>query len=169
MQPTVGRSQEIPTDSNRFRGSVSKTAGTKPFIPQLIDSHFDSLQINIYFKIACDTRLEEEEQSRQKLQLEKVSAESKIKKLEEDLAVQDDTNQKLNKEKRSFEERYNEVQSQLVEEEEKAKQLGKLKNKYEAIIADLEERLRKETQVLIALESNKKVMAFECINIRIRK
>lgn len=46
-----------------------------------------------------DFRLEEEEQSRQKLQLEKVSAESKIKKLEEDLAVQDDTNQKLNKEK----------------------------------------------------------------------
>lgn len=94
-----------------------------------------------------DFRLEEEEQSRQKLQLEKVSAESKIKKLEEDLAVQDDTNQKLNKEKRSLEERYSEVQSQLVEEEEKAKQLGKLKNKYEAIIADLEERLRKETQV----------------------
>lgn len=50
-----------------------------------------------------DFRLEEEERSRQKLQLEKISAESKIKKLEEELAVQDDTFQKLNKEMRSLE------------------------------------------------------------------
>ena len=92
-------------------------------------------------------RLEEEESARQKLQLEKVSADSKIKKLEEDLAIQDDNNQKLNKEKRSLEERFNEVSSSLVEEEEKTKQLGKLKNKLESIIQDLEDKLRKEQQV----------------------
>ena len=40
-------------------------------------------------------RLEEEEQSRQKLQLEKVAADSKLKKLEEDLAVFEDTNMKV--------------------------------------------------------------------------
>lgn len=92
-------------------------------------------------------RLEEEEQARQKLQLEKVAAESKMKKLEEDLAINEDSNQKLLKEKKSLEERLSEANSQIVEEEEKSKQLGKLKNKYEAIIADLEERLRKEQQV----------------------
>ena len=92
-------------------------------------------------------RLEEEEQARQKLQLEKVAADSKLKKMEEDLALNEDSNSKLIKEKRSLEERLSEANAQIVEEEEKSKQLGKLKNKYEAIIADLEERLRKEQQV----------------------
>ena len=92
-------------------------------------------------------RLEEEESQRQKLQLEKVSADAKMKKLEEDIAIQDDTNSKLLKEKKNLEERLAEVSSSLVEEEEKGKQLGKLKNKYESIISDLEDRLRKETQV----------------------
>ena len=41
----------------------------------------------LLMKICFNFRLEDEEQARQKLQLEKVSAESKIKKLEEDLAV----------------------------------------------------------------------------------
>ena len=94
-------------------------------------------------------RLEEEEAARQKLQLEKVSADAKLKKLEEDIAIQDDSNAKLIKEKKSLEERLSEVSSSLVEEEEKGKQLGKLKTKYESIIADLEDRLRKETQVRI--------------------
>ena len=94
-------------------------------------------------------RLEEEEAARQKLQLEKVSADAKLKKLEEDIAIQDDSNAKLIKEKKSLEERLSEVSSSLVEEEEKGKQLGKLKTKYESIIADLEDRLRKETQVSI--------------------
>lgn len=76
-----------------------------------------------------------------------MSADAKLKKLEEDIAVQDDSNSKLLKEKKSLEERLAEVSSSLVEEEEKGKQLGKLKNKYESIIADLEDRLRKETQV----------------------
>ena len=40
-------------------------------------------------------RLEEEEQARQKLQLERVAADGKLKKLEETLAVQEDTNNKV--------------------------------------------------------------------------
>lgn len=94
-----------------------------------------------------DFRLEEEERLRQMLQLEKISAESKLKKLKEELAVQGDTFQKLNIEKRSLEKRYSEVQRQLVEKEKVAKQLGKLKNNSQAIIGDLQEKLRKETQV----------------------
>jgi len=43
----------------------------------------------------CLCRLETEEQSRQKLQLEKVAAESKIKKLEETLALNEDTSAKV--------------------------------------------------------------------------
>lgn len=79
--------------------------------------------------------------------MERVTAESKMKKLEEESAILDDTNQKLLKEKKLMEERLSEAQLNMAEEEEKSKQLGKLKNKYEAIIADLEERLRKEQQV----------------------
>jgi len=40
-------------------------------------------------------RLESEEQARQKLQLDKVAAESKIKKLEENLAVNEDASAKV--------------------------------------------------------------------------
>lgn len=40
-------------------------------------------------------RLEEEEAARQKLQLEKVSLDAKIKKVEEDFAVLEDSNQKV--------------------------------------------------------------------------
>lgn len=39
--------------------------------------------------------LEEEESARQKLQLEKVTAEAKIKKQEEDLTLMDDSNSKV--------------------------------------------------------------------------
>lgn len=44
--------------------------------------------------LTCD-RLEEEEQSRQKLQLEKVSTDAKLKKLEENLAQQDNLSGKV--------------------------------------------------------------------------
>lgn len=39
--------------------------------------------------------MEEEEAARQKLQLEKVQCDAKIKKLEEDYALSEDTNQKV--------------------------------------------------------------------------
>lgn len=41
------------------------------------------------------SRLEEEEAARQKLQLEKVNLDAKIKKIEEDYAVLEDSNQKV--------------------------------------------------------------------------
>jgi len=72
-------------------------------------------------------RLEEEEQQRQKLQLEKVSTESKLKKNEEDLAIQTDNNAKLSKDKKILEEKLAEMTSNLAEEEEKSKGLSKLK------------------------------------------
>ena len=72
-------------------------------------------------------RLEDEEQQRQKLQLEKVTTESKVKKLEEDLAVFTDNNAKLSKDRKGFEERLAEMTSNLAEEEEKSKGLMKLK------------------------------------------
>jgi len=40
-------------------------------------------------------RLEQEEQARQKLQLEKVAVDGKLKKLEEAVAVHEDTNNKV--------------------------------------------------------------------------
>lgn len=47
-----------------------------------------------------EEQLEEEEGARQKLQLEKVQLDAKIKKYEEELALSEDTNQKLLKEKK---------------------------------------------------------------------
>lgn len=44
-----------------------------------------------------EQQLDEEEAARQKLQLEKVTMEAKMKKIEEDVMVLDDQNNKLNK------------------------------------------------------------------------
>lgn len=44
-----------------------------------------------------EQQLDEEESARQKLQLEKVTLEAKVKKVEEDVMVLDDQNNKLNK------------------------------------------------------------------------
>lgn len=44
-----------------------------------------------------EQQLDEEEAARQKLQLEKVTFEAKMKKIEEDVMVLDDQNNKLNK------------------------------------------------------------------------
>lgn len=49
-----------------------------------------------------EEQLEEEEAARQKLQLERVQCDAKLKKLEEDLALSEDTNQKLIKEKKVY-------------------------------------------------------------------
>uniref|UniRef100_A0A8C9ZCY7 Myosin, heavy chain 10, non-muscle n=1 Tax=Sander lucioperca TaxID=283035 RepID=A0A8C9ZCY7_SANLU len=74
-------------------------------------------------------QLDEEEAARQKLQLDKVTAEAKIKKMEEDILLLEDQNSKFLKEKKLLEDRIGEMTSQLTEEEEKAKNLGKVKNK----------------------------------------
>ena len=47
-----------------------------------------------------EEQLEEEEASRQKLQIEKVQAESKIKAYEEQLVASDDSKEKFGKEKK---------------------------------------------------------------------
>lgn len=51
----------------------------------------------LFFAQELEEQLEEEESARQKLQLEKVTTEAKLKKLEEDLIVFEDQNCKLAK------------------------------------------------------------------------
>uniref|UniRef100_A0A665X8Y7 Myosin-9 n=1 Tax=Echeneis naucrates TaxID=173247 RepID=A0A665X8Y7_ECHNA len=102
------------------------------------------------------TQLDEEEAARQKLQMEKVTTDAKLKKMEEDVMVLDDQNSKLNKEKKQLEERISEFTTNLAEEEEKSKSLQKLKNKHEAMITDLEDRLRKEEKIRQELEKNRR-------------
>lgn len=113
-----------------------------------------------------EEQLEEEESSRQRLLLEKVSLETRVKSLESDSMNVGDHRDRLSKvsvtlilisqhtcfymfhdtmwilmseqEKKQLEERLSEVTDQLTEEEEKTKSLNKLKNKQEAVIADLE-------------------------------
>lgn len=115
-----------------------------------------------------EAHLAEEEDARQKLQLEKVAVEGKVKKLEEDVLLMEDQNNKLQKvrpggaasgrfkhrsppsstvlshtlwclqERKLLEERIADMSSNLAEEEEKSKNLTKLKNKHESMISDLE-------------------------------
>uniref|UniRef100_A0A8C4YIY0 Myosin heavy chain 11 n=1 Tax=Gopherus evgoodei TaxID=1825980 RepID=A0A8C4YIY0_9SAUR len=101
-------------------------------------------------------QLEEEEAARQKLQLEKVTAEAKIKKMEDDILVMDDQNNKLTKERKLLEERISDLTTNLAEEEEKAKNLTKLKNKHESMISELEVRLKKEEKSRQELEKTKR-------------
>lgn len=51
----------------------------------------------MFFLKELEEQLEEEESARQKLQLEKVTTEAKLKKLEEDVLVLEDQNLKLAK------------------------------------------------------------------------
>lgn len=53
------------------------------------------LKIWLFFMQELEEHLEEEEDARQKLQLEKVTCEGKIKKLEDDILVMEDQNNKL--------------------------------------------------------------------------
>lgn len=107
-----------------------------------------------------EAHIAEEEDARQKLQLEKVAVEGKVKKLEEDVLFMEDQNNKLQKvqtsaapaagagfshrlmlllqERKILEERMADLSSNLAEEEEKSKNLTKLKSKHESMISDLE-------------------------------
>lgn len=69
--------------------------------------HFYNTAV-LYFQNSCfvgfflpskdlEEQLEEEEAARQKLQLEKVTADGKIKKMEDDILILEDQNNKLNK------------------------------------------------------------------------
>uniref|UniRef100_A0A8C7DC67 Myosin heavy chain 10 n=1 Tax=Oncorhynchus kisutch TaxID=8019 RepID=A0A8C7DC67_ONCKI len=111
-------------------------------------------------------QLDEEEAARQKLQLEKVTAEAKMKKFEEDILLLEDQNSKFLKEKKLLDDRVNEMMSQLTEEEEKAKNLGKTKNKQEVMMVDLEERLKKEEKTRQELEKAKRKLDGETTDLQ---
>ncbi|XP_060030089.1 myosin-11 [Erinaceus europaeus] len=112
-----------------------------------------------------EEQLEEEEAARQKLQLEKVTAEAKIKKLEDEMLVMDDQNNKLSKERKLLEERISDLTTNLAEEEEKAKNLTKLKNKHESMISELEVRLKKEEKGRQELEKMKRKLEGEASDL----
>ncbi|KAJ4945207.1 hypothetical protein JOQ06_013742, partial [Pogonophryne albipinna] len=113
-----------------------------------------------------EEQLDEEEAARQKLQLDKVTAEARIKKMEEDILMLEDHNSKFLKEKKLLEDRIGEMTSQLTEEEEKAKNLGKVKNKQELMMVDLEERLKKEEKTRQELEKAKRKLDAETTDLQ---
>ncbi|XP_009884873.1 PREDICTED: myosin-11 isoform X1 [Charadrius vociferus] len=102
-----------------------------------------------------------QEAARQKLQLEKVTADGKIKKMEDDILIMEDQNNKLTKERKLLEERISDLTTNLAEEEEKAKNLTKLKNKHESMISELEVRLKKEEKSRQELEKTKRKLEGE--------
>ncbi|TRY55596.1 hypothetical protein DNTS_021482, partial [Danionella cerebrum] len=117
-------------------------------------------------RLDLEEQLDEEEAARQKLQLEKVTAEAKIKKMEEDILLLEDQNSKFLKEKKLLEDRVGEMTAQLAEEEEKAKNLGKVKNKQEMMMVDLEERLKKEEKTRQELEKAKRKLDGETTDLQ---
>lgn len=66
----------------------------------IVAEELSKINFNILFVQDLEEQLEEEEGARQKLQLERVQCDAKLKKLEEELALTEDTNQKLIKEKK---------------------------------------------------------------------
>jgi hypothetical protein len=67
--------------------------------------------------------LEQEEQKRQNIQLDKIKLEERLKRDEERIAEIEDANDRLLKERKQMEERVKQLSDQLVEEEENAKQV----------------------------------------------
>uniref|UniRef100_A0A8C2Q379 Myosin, heavy chain 14, non-muscle n=1 Tax=Cyprinus carpio TaxID=7962 RepID=A0A8C2Q379_CYPCA len=130
---------------------------------QELEDVLGSVNITVSFSQDLEEQLEEEEGTRQRLQLEKVTLESKVKSLEAETLTVGEQRDRLSKEKKQLEERLNEVSDQLTEEEEKVKSLNKLKNKQEAVIADLEERLKREEQGRLEQEKWKRRMEGEAV------
>uniref|UniRef100_A0A3Q1G894 Myosin-11-like n=1 Tax=Acanthochromis polyacanthus TaxID=80966 RepID=A0A3Q1G894_9TELE len=108
----------------------------------------------------------QEEDARQKLQLEKVAVEGKVKKLEEDVLIMEDQNSKLQKERKLLEERMADMSSNLAEEEEKSKNLTKLKAKHESMISDLEVRMKKEEKGRQDMEKAKRKVEAELADLQ---
>ena len=92
-------------------------------------------------------RLEEEEQMRQKLQVERTQLEGKIKDLENVGASQQNELERVQKERKLVDEKLQESGNQRQDDEEKLKNLLRIKTKLEGQVSDLEERLKRETEV----------------------
>jgi len=106
--------------------------------------------INILRLIICIIfRLEEEEQTRQKLQLERAQLEGKIKNLEDLVASQHNDLAKVQKERKMLDDKLQEIANQRQDEEEKLKNLLRIKTKQESQNNDLEERLKREIEVCV--------------------
>uniref|UniRef100_A0A8C5ATW2 Myosin-10-like n=1 Tax=Gadus morhua TaxID=8049 RepID=A0A8C5ATW2_GADMO len=138
----------------------------KSILAEQLQAETELFAEEILHDLESREQLDEEESGRQKLQLEKVTAEAKMKKHEEVILVLEDQNSKFLKEKKLLEERINEMSSVLTEEEEKAKNLGKMKNKHENMIVDLEERLKKEEKGRQELEKAKRKLDGELSDLQ---
>uniref|UniRef100_A0A8C1J0I4 Myosin, heavy chain 10, non-muscle n=1 Tax=Cyprinus carpio TaxID=7962 RepID=A0A8C1J0I4_CYPCA len=138
----------------------------KNILAEQLQAETELFAEEILHDLESQEQLDEEEAARQKLQLEKVTAEAKIKKMEEDILLLEDQNSKFLKEKKLLEDRVGEMTSQLAEEEEKAKNLGKVKNKQEMMMVDLEERLKKEEKTRQELEKAKRKLDGETTDLQ---
>uniref|UniRef100_A0A9J7ZLB2 Myosin, heavy chain 10, non-muscle n=1 Tax=Cyprinus carpio carpio TaxID=630221 RepID=A0A9J7ZLB2_CYPCA len=138
----------------------------KSILAEQLQAETELFAEEILHDLESQEQLDEEEAARQKLQLEKVTAEAKIKKMEEDILLLEDQNSKFLKEKKLLEDRVSEMTSQLTEEEEKAKNLGKVKNKQEMMMVDLEERLKKEEKTRQELEKAKRKLDGETTDLQ---
>jgi myosin protein heavy chain len=76
-----------------------------------------------------ENQLEEEEQARQKMLLDKKNVENRLKELQDRLSQIQDSYDRLQAEKRSIEDKYSQLSNQLMEEEEKSKQSAKFRKK----------------------------------------
>ena len=92
-------------------------------------------------------RLEEEEQNRQKLQLDRSQLEGKLKNYEANSVNQENDFAKVQKERKMLEDKIQELVNQRQDADEKLKNLLRIKTKLESQSSDLEERLKREIEV----------------------
>uniref|UniRef100_A0A183CL57 Myosin heavy chain n=1 Tax=Globodera pallida TaxID=36090 RepID=A0A183CL57_GLOPA len=100
--------------------------------------------------------LEQGEQARQKLQLDKKNVDLKLKELQELYAELQDAFAKLQAEKQSLEARIGLLSNQLQEEEDKNKQSVKYRHKLEAQLNELTEKYQFERKLREELDRNKR-------------
>lgn len=99
--------------------------------------------------------MEDEEQTRQKLQIERTQIESKMKNLEDLVASQQNDLARIQKERKTLDDKLQETSNQRQDEGEKMKNLLRIKTKLESQVSDLEERLKREIEVrFIVLKSS---------------
>lgn len=115
---------------------------------------------------AVEAELDEVQASKQKLQLEKVGVDAKVKQMTDAIAQREEQLTKYDKNNKKLVSKIDALNQQLSSEGDKAKGLSKQKMKYEHTIQETEERLRREESLRQELEKAKRRLEQEIAELQ---
>ncbi|PAV89637.1 hypothetical protein WR25_16678 isoform E [Diploscapter pachys] len=148
------RAEELELDNKECRDRLTEQEQTLEVLQKEKRKTMEALK-------DLETQLEQEEQAKQKMVLDKNNSDTRNKALAEKIVELQDTIDKLLKEKRILEEKVNTLVAQLTEYEEKTKHGTKAKGKLEQQLHEFEQDLQREKQQRTDVEGQKRKLLAE--------